>query len=406
MKNFTRKLMLLTALTAFVLSPVNAQSQTQKKIQTNTAASATSAAKSATAVKTSSTAQNPASAGQESKEVTNEQLMQEILSLKRQVEGYRHSFDQVYKKVDDLMWHKMLEDIAHVDKVRLTGPPRWKPLREDDRFAKNPLQFYSYVFIPKDIDITQKYPLIVLPHSGIHADFSTYYAHIVRELIAQGYIVVSAEYRGSTGYGRATYENIDYGGLENEDVLASRDYMLENYKIVDKERVGIIGWSHGGMIALMNILRYPDMYKCAFAGVPVSDLANRLASHTPEYTAYFTAKYHIGQTIEENPEEYKRRSPSTYAKDLRKPLLIHTNTNDNDVYVEEVLLMIDSLKAHGKEFDYKVFQEIAGGHGFDRIDTKEATDIRFSVHKFLEMHLAPPRPFKSPADMRRAAYKF
>jgi dipeptidyl aminopeptidase/acylaminoacyl peptidase len=406
MKNFTRKLMLLTALTAFVLSPVNAQSQTQKKNQTNTAASATSAAKSATAVKTSSTAQNPASAGQESKEVTNEQLMQEILSLKRQVEGYRHSFDQVYKKVDDLMWHKMLEDIAHVDKVRLTGPPRWKPLREDDRFAKNPLQFYSYVFIPKDIDITQKYPLIVLPHSGIHADFSTYYAHIVRELIAQGYIVVSAEYRGSTGYGRATYENIDYGGLENEDVLASRDYMLENYKIVDKERVGIIGWSHGGMIALMNILRYPDMYKCAFAGVPVSDLANRLASHTPEYTAYFTAKYHIGQTIEENPEEYKRRSPSTYAKDLRKPLLIHTNTNDNDVYVEEVLLMIDSLKAHGKEFDYKVFQEIAGGHGFDRIDTKEATDIRFSVHKFLEMHLAPPRPFKSPADMRRAAYKF
>src|SRR3989339_839927 len=388
MKNHSKELMLLIAFTALALTPVHAQNQTNKKNQASAVSSASTQVQ------------------QETQETTNEQLMQEIRSLKRQVEGYRHSFDQVFKKVDDLMWHKMLEDIAFVDKVRLTGPPRWKPLREDDKFAQNPLQFYSYVFIPKDVDITKKYPLIVLPHSGIHADFSTYYAHIVRELIAQGYIVVSAEYRGSTGYGRATYENIDYGGLENEDVLASRDYMLENYKIVDKSRVGIIGWSHGGMIALMNILKYPDMYNCAFAGVPVSDLANRLASHTPEYTANFTAKYHIGETIEENPEEYKRRSPSTYAKDLRKPLLIHTNTNDNDVYVEEVLLMIDSLKAHDKVFDYKKFQEIAGGDGFDRIDIKKTTDIRFSIHKFLELHLTPPKPFKSAADMRKAAYKF
>ncbi|MBP9978612.1 MAG: prolyl oligopeptidase family serine peptidase, partial [Bacteroidales bacterium] len=167
-------------------------------------------------------------------------LLKEIASLKRQIENQRHTHDQIIKKVDDLMWHKMLEDIAFVDKVRLTGPPRWKAKNENDRFAKNPLQFYTYVFIPKDVKKGEKYPLIVLPHSGIHADFSTYYAHIVRELIAQGYVVVSAEYRGSTGYGRDTYENIDYGGLENEDVMVSKDYMLENYSIVDKERVAII----------------------------------------------------------------------------------------------------------------------------------------------------------------------
>src|SRR3989339_551415 len=347
--------------------------------------------------------------GQSVSSITNKSdsvLLKEILSLKKQLENNEHTYDLIIKKIDDISWFQKLGDLAYIDKVRLAGPPRWKPKSSDDKFAGNPLQFYTYVFIPKFVNPSKKYPLIVLPHSGIHADFSTYYAHIVRELISQGYVVVSAEYRGSTGYGRATYENIDYGGLENEDVLASRDYMIENYKIVDKSRVGIIGWSHGGMIALMNILKYPDMYNCAFAGVPVSDLANRLASHTPEYTANFTAQYHIGETIEENPEEYKRRSPSTYAKDLRKPLLIHTNTNDNDVYVEEVLLMIDSLKAHDKVFDYKVFQEIAGGHGFDRIDTKESTDIRFSIHKFLELHLTPPKPFKSAADMRKAAYKF
>ena len=91
----------------------------------------------------------------------SEALMNEIKSLKRQLDGYRHTNDVIIKKIDDLMWHKMLEDIAYVDKVRLTGPPRWKPLREDDRFAANPLQFYSYVFIPKSVNTLRKYPLIV-----------------------------------------------------------------------------------------------------------------------------------------------------------------------------------------------------------------------------------------------------
>jgi len=333
-------------------------------------------------------------------------LLKEIGSLKRQIENNNHTYDQIIKKVDDLMWREMLGDVAFVDKVRLAGPPRWKAKNKDDKFAANPLQFYIYVFIPKNINTAKKYPLIVLPHSGVHADFSTYYAHIVRELIAQGYIVVSAEYRGSTGYGKDTFDNIDYGGLENEDVLTSRDYMVENYSFVDKENIGIIGWSHGGMISLMNILRYPDKYKCAFAGVPVSDLENRLASHDSSYRKIFTDSNHIGQTIKENPAEYERRSPSTYAKDLKRPLLIHTNTIDNDVYVEEVLLMIDSLKAHKKVFDYKVFEKASGGHGFDRIDSKEATDIRFLIYKFLEKYLNPSKPFKSPAQMRQAAYNF
>ena len=341
-----------------------------------------------------------------SKSKTDSTLQKEILSLKSQIENNNHTYDILIKKIDDVLWYEKVGDIAYVDKVRLTGPPRWRPKSKDDKFAANPLQFYAYVFIPKSVDTARKYPLIVLPHSGIHADFSTYYAHIVRELIAQGYVVVSAEYRGSTGYGKDTYENIDYGGLENEDVLVSRDYMIENYSFVDKKNVGIVGWSHGGMISLMNILRYPDKYKCAFAGVPVSDLANRLASHEQDYRDYFTASHHIGQSIEENPQEYKRRSPSSYAKDLVKPLLIHTNTIDNDVYVEEVRLMIDSLKAHNKVFEYKVFEAASGGHGFDRIDSKEATDIRFSIYKFLERYLNPEKPFKTPEDMRKAAYYF
>lgn len=337
---------------------------------------------------------------------TDTTLLKKVNQLQKSIADYEHRFDILEKQADDLMWWQRLGDVAHIDKVRLTSTPRWKAKKANDRFSGNKLQFYSYIFIPKGIDIDKKYPLIVLPHSGIHSNLSTYYAHIVRELIAQGYVIVSAEYRGSTGYGKKTYENIDYGGRENDDVLASRNYMVENYRFVDSTRVGVVGWSHGGMIALMQILQHGKQYQCAFAGVPVSDLENRLASHDKSYTEYFTAPYHVGETIEDNPDEYARRSPTRYAKNLDKPLLIYTNTNDNDVYVEEVILMIETLKKEGKTFEYKIFENASGGHGFDRIDTKEATDIRFHVHKFLEKYLQPPHPFHSEQEMRKAAYGF
>ena len=138
----------------------------------------------------------------------------------------------------------------------------------------------------------------------------------------------------------------------------------------------------------------------------MSDLENRLASHKEYYSDYFTAPYHIGESIEENPEEYKRRSPTTFAKNLEKPLMIYTNTNDNDVYVEEVELMIETLKQHGKDFRYKVFEDASGGHGFDRIDSKEATDIRFTVYEFMAEYLNPSKPFNSAIEMRKAAYGF
>ncbi len=110
-------------------------------------------------------------------------LFKKIEDLDKGITDYEHRFDILEKQIDDLLWFERLGDVAHIDKVRLTSTPRWKPKDPDDRFATNKLQFYTYVFIPKNINPKKKYPLIVLPHSGIHANFSTYYYHIVRELL-------------------------------------------------------------------------------------------------------------------------------------------------------------------------------------------------------------------------------
>jgi dipeptidyl aminopeptidase/acylaminoacyl peptidase len=332
----------------------------------------------------------------------NDVLLQTLKENNLQLE---HRLDEIEKAVDDLLWYQKVGSIATIDKLYIYGPKLWKIKSETAMGANNPVKFWTYAFIPKNIVISKKYPLIVFPHGGVHSNFSTYYTHIVKELIAQQYIVVAAEYRGSTGYGKEHYEKIDYGGLEVEDVYASRKFMIENYQFVDEKRVGIIGWSHGGMIALHNIFNHPDDYKVAFAGVPVSDLIARMGYMKQDYRNLFSVEYHIGKTANEDVEEYKKRSPAWNAHKLQTPLLIHTNTNDDDVNVLEVEHLIKSLKAEGKKFEYEIFQDIPGGHSFDRMDTKKAKEIRLQIYTFIAKYLNPPQPIQSVDDMDRAAYR-
>jgi len=328
-----------------------------------------------------------------------------IEQLKQANEELNHRLDVLQKMVDDVLWFDRLSDVAFVDKVYMYGPPPAVVKNPTAMGASNPVKFWSYVFIPRDMDYNKKYPLLVFPHGGVHGDFTTYYTHIVREMLAQGYIVVAPEYRGSTGYGKGFYEKIDYGGLEVEDVDASRAYMIENYEFVDADRVGIIGWSHGGMISLLNIFDHPKSYKCAYAGVPVSDLIARMGYYTDDYRDLYSADYHLGKTAYQNVEEYKRRSPAWNTHKLQTPLLIHTNTNDDDVNVLEVEHLIKSLKADGKTFEYEIYKDMPGGHSFDRIDTKAAKEIRLKVYRFLAQYLNPPKQLKSLSDINRAAYR-
>jgi dipeptidyl aminopeptidase/acylaminoacyl peptidase len=334
-----------------------------------------------------------------------EGLKDELKALREYNVTLNHRIDELQKNIDDILWFNRLADVAIVDKVYLYGPPPAVVKNPTAMGAQNHVKFWSYVFIPKSIDLSKKYPLLVLPHGGVHADFTTYYIHIIKELMAQGYIVVAPEYRGSTGYGRKLWEQIDYGGLEVQDAYASRNYMIENYEFVDKNRVGILGWSHGGLISLLNVFEYPNDYKCAYAGVPVSDLIARMGYQTDRYRALFSADYHIGKTANEDVAEYRRRSPAWNAHKLKTPLLVHTNTNDDDVYVLEVEHLIKSLKAEGKSFEYEIFQDVPGGHSFNRMDTKHAKEVRLKVYSFLAKYLNPPKVLKTISDIDKAAYR-
>lgn len=321
-------------------------------------------------------------------------LEDQVRELRAANEDLNHRMDELAKAVDDVAFFARLGDVAEVDKWRITGPPPANVKNPQAAGATNPVKFYTYTFVPKNRKAGEKLPLLLLPHGGVHADFTTYHVHILKELLAQGYVVVAPEYRGSTGYGKGFYQQIDYGGREVDDCHAAVKWALENFDFLDRERVGLIGWSHGGLIVLFEAFQYPKDFKCCFAGNPVSDLVQRMGYSDDEYRADFSAPYHIGKTAGQDLAEYQKRSPVWHVDELEIPLRIHTNTNDEDVRYVEVQHLIEALKAAGKPFEYKVYQDAPGGHSMDRLDTMLAKDARREIYRFLAKYLNPPRPWK------------
>jgi len=296
--------------------------------------------------------------------------------------------------MDGAIFYLKLSGIAEVDQVKYTSLPPAKAAVPTAPGAKNPLIISAFTFIPKGLDRSKKHPLIAYVHGGVHSNFSTSSLHHIQELIEQGYSVIAPDYRGSTGYGAGFWRDIDYGGRENEDVHEGVKWMLETYSFLDPKRVGIIGWSHGGMITLMNIFQWADDYAVAYAGVPVSDLVARLGYQSESYRRLFSDSYHIGKTVRDDIAEYRRRSPVNHVDKLRTPLLVHTNTNDEDVNVLEVEHLIAALKAAGKKFEYKIYENAPGGHSFNRLDTKLARESRAEIYAFLRPYLKPEAPKK------------
>ncbi|MBI3881062.1 MAG: S9 family peptidase [Verrucomicrobia bacterium] len=310
-------------------------------------------------------------------------------------EGLGQSHAQLARQLNELMWFQRLGDVALVDKVRFTGPPPRTTNNPAPPPGSNEVIVSALTFVPRERGTQRKLPLIVLAHGEIHGNTaSDEEVHVVRELVQQGYAVIAPDYRGSSGYGGDYWRLIDYGGLEVEDVHAARAWMLENHRELDARRVGIIGWSHGGMIAFLTVCAHPEDYAACYAGVPVSDLAERIRIRGKDYEQMFAAPYHLGKTLAEAPEEYRRRSPVGNVEKLRTPLLIHGNTNDEDVNVREVERLIAALTAAGKTFEQRIYTNAPGGHSFNRIDTATAQESRREVWKFLEKHLAPAKPPK------------
>ena len=134
---------------------------------------------------------------------------------------------------------------------------------------------------------------MVWVHGGVHGSWWAYRLFpFVKEAIQRGYVIIAPEYRGSTGFGAAHYNAIDYGGKELDDVASAVEY-LKTLPHVDPERIGIMGWSHGGYIASLLLFREQHPFKAGAAMVPVTNLVFRLGYKGPGYQWQFSTQKEV-----------------------------------------------------------------------------------------------------------------
>ena len=212
--------------------------------------------------------------------------------------------------------------------------------------------------------------------------------------------MIAPEYRGSIGYGKPFYDAIDYGGNEVDDVVTAAEVLKAKYPQVDPSRIGIVGWSHGGMITLLSIFRNPTLFKSAVAMVPVTNLFQRLAWKGVERQRQsIDPQNRYGGLPAEKHDVYKDRSPLYHVDKLQIPLYVGVTKNDEDVNIEEDMQLVDALRSRKASLaETMVYDNPPGGHSFDRrVDpktwqpenTREQRDSWNRVWTFLDWHLDP-----------------
>jgi dipeptidyl-peptidase-4 len=234
------------------------------------------------------------------------------------------------------------ERIAELPSVAEDPPflPRVEYLQVGDK------NFHAAIVRPHDFDPKKKYPVMVDVYGGPH------HVHVLaaanRWLLDQwyadqGFIVVAIDGRGTPGRGRDWERTIrqKFGSLPLEDQVAGLQALGKLEPAMDLDRVGIDGWSFGGYLSALAVLRRPDIFKVGVAGAPVCDWF--------DYDTHYTERY-LGVPPKSEPA-YKEGSLLTYAPDLRRPLLILHGTADDNVYFRHSLKLVDTLFRHGKDFE-------------------------------------------------------
>ena len=268
----------------------------------------------------------------------------------------------------------------------------------------------AYLFAPLTKRGTGGHAAMVWVHGGVHGDWTQAMLPFVREAVQRGYVIITPDYRGSTGHGAAHYEAIDYGGKEVDDAISAVDY-LKTLPYVDMNRLGMMGWSHGGFITAHSLFRDDHPFKAGAAIVPVTNLVFRLSYKGPSYQDDFAAEEGIQGLPFEKREEYIKRSPVFHAANLKVPMLVHVATNDEDVNYVEDQQMVYTLRALKPELaETKIYVNPAPwgssvGHAFsrrvdpvtlERVDSPAQIDSWNRTWTFFEWNLQPSEDRSKP----------
>ena len=213
--------------------------------------------------------------------------------------------------------------------------------------VRDRVELNGYMLKPADFDASKKYPVLITQYSGPGSQSvmnqwggNNYWWY--QSLAQQGIIVVSVDPRGTGGQGEAftkmTYKQL--GHYETIDLIETGKYLAKQ-DYIDGAHIGVFGWSYGGYMSSLAILKGNDVFSAAIAVAPVTSWK--------WYDTIYTERYM--RTLAENESGYNENSPIYYAERLKGHyLLVHGVTDDN-VHFQNTAEMANALIKANKQFD-------------------------------------------------------
>ncbi|MGX5816847.1 S9 family peptidase [Chitinophaga lutea] len=245
--------------------------------------------------------------------------------------------------------------------------------------AKDGFELPVRVKWPKQIVAGKKYPVMVSIYGGpgrknvMDGYISGYYE---TDNGNDDLIMVTMDHRGSGHFGKAGKDWLygDLGNWEIEDYSTVVRELEKRFPFIDASRVGITGFSYGGYLTCLALVKAPDVFTCGLAGGSVTDW--RL------YDTHYTERY-MGLP-DANPDGYKRSSVLTHVSQYKGMLRMAQGTLDDNVHMRNTIQLVNALQEAGKRFELMLYP--GAGHGWFFLHAKQAHFLREN-QAFIDKHL-------------------
>jgi dipeptidyl aminopeptidase/acylaminoacyl peptidase len=266
---------------------------------------------------------------------------------------------------------------AHSDELASSKPIFFR--------ARDGLVIHGYLTLPLGT-AGRDLPMVLAVHGGPwFRDFWGY--HDMEQFLAnRGYAVLTLNYRGSVGYGRAFTRAAvrEFAGKMHDDLVDGVRWAVAQ-GIADRDKVAIFGGSYGGYATLVGMTITPQMFAAGIDCVGISDLVT-LVEMVPPYWRQWLPLWHeyVGDPKNSvDRRDMARRSPIHFAERVQRPLLIEQGANDVRVIKDHSDRMVQALRKAGKDVDYIVFED--EGHHIEKWENKVLLAQR--IEHFLARHL-------------------
>ncbi len=234
----------------------------------------------------------------------------------------------------------------------------------------------AWMMKPVKMEAGKNYPLLITQYSGPNSQqvMNRWTLDWLDYLAQEGFFVVCVDPRGTAARGeefrKCTYRQL--GKIESDDVIAAAKW-LSKQPNVDADHIGIWGWSFGGFMSSLCIMKGSNIFTTAIAVAPVTNWRY--------YDSIYTERYM--RTPDENEEGYDNNSPMNYVENLKGNLLICHGTADDNVHVQNTYELTERLVQANKQFDMAIYTN--RNHGIYGGNTRLQLYTRFV--NYLKKHM-------------------